>query len=118
MMSSSGQATALEIYVSGSLNVFNHQTTVDLKNRVVCYDIKDLGSHLKKIGMMIIQDQVWNRVSENRKARSGKPGCGDGLCFRQGGAAKSRLYPRQRPLSTLEKVSSSPQPRLTTAASG
>ena len=59
-------ATALEIYVSGSLNVFNHQTTVDLKNRVVCYDIKDLGSHLKKIGMMIIQDQVWNRVSENR----------------------------------------------------
>ena len=60
-------ATALEIYVSGSLNVFNHQTTVDLKNRVVCYDIKDLGSHLKKIGMMIIQDQVWNRVSENRK---------------------------------------------------
>ena len=59
-------ATALEIYVTGSLNVFNHRTNVDTNNRVVCYDIKELGKQLKKIGMMIVQDQVWNRVTRNR----------------------------------------------------
>ena len=59
-------ATALEIYVSGSLNVFNHRTNVELTNRIVCYDIKDLGKQLKKIGMLVVQDQVWGRVTENR----------------------------------------------------
>ena len=59
-------ATALEIYVSGSLNVFNHRTNVELNNRLVCYDIKDLGKQLKKIGMLVVQDQVWGRVTENR----------------------------------------------------
>ena len=59
-------ATALEIYVSGSLNVFNHRTNVELTNRLVCYDIKDLGKQLKKIGMLAVQDQVWGRVTENR----------------------------------------------------
>ena len=59
-------ATALEIYVSGSLNVFNHRTIVELTNRLVCYDIKDLGKQLKKIGMLVVQDQVWGRVTENR----------------------------------------------------
>ena len=60
-------ATALEIYVSGSLNVFNHRTNVELTNRLVCYDIKDLGKQLKKIGMLVVEDQVWGRVSENRE---------------------------------------------------
>ena len=59
-------ATALEIYVNGSLNVFNHQTNVQLGNRVICFDIKDLGKQLKKLGMLIVQDQVWNRVTVNR----------------------------------------------------
>jgi type IV secretory pathway VirB4 component len=59
-------ATALEIYVSGSLNVFNHRTNVDIENRLVCYDIKELGKQLKKLGMLIVQDQVWNRVTANR----------------------------------------------------
>ena len=59
-------ATALEIYVTGSLNVFNHRTNVELTNRLVCYDIKDLGKQLKKIGMLIVEDQVWGRVSANR----------------------------------------------------
>ena len=59
-------ATALEIYVSGSLNIFNHRTNVELTNRLVCYDIKDLGKQLKKIGMLVVEDQVWGRVSENR----------------------------------------------------
>ena len=59
-------ATALEIYVNGSLKVFNHQTNVELDNRIICFDIKDLGKQLKKLGMLIIQDQVWNRVTINR----------------------------------------------------
>ncbi|MBE5834414.1 MAG: conjugal transfer protein TraE [Butyrivibrio sp.] len=59
-------ATALEIYVTGSLNVFNHRTNVDITNRLVCYDIKELGKQLKKIGMLVVQDQVWGRVTENR----------------------------------------------------
>ncbi len=59
-------ATALEIYVFGSLNVFNNQTNVDINSRIVCYDIKDLGKLLKKIGMLIVQDQVWGRVTANR----------------------------------------------------
>ena len=49
-------ATALEIYVNGSLNVFNHRTNVDVKSRLVCYDIKELGKQLKKIGMLVVQD--------------------------------------------------------------
>ena len=61
-------ATALEIYVTGSLNVFNHQSNVDINNRIVCYDIKELGKQLKKIGMLVVQDQVWNRVTINRAA--------------------------------------------------
>ena len=59
-------AAALELYVHGSLNVFNHRTNVDMNNRLVCFDIKELGKQLKKIGMLIVQDQVWNRVTVNR----------------------------------------------------
>ena len=62
-------ATALEIYVKGSLNVFNHRTNVDVNNRIVCYDIKELGKQLKKIGMLVVQDQIWNRVTVNRTLR-------------------------------------------------
>ena len=59
-------ASALELYVNGSLNLFNHRTNVDIHNRLVCFDIKELGTQLKKVGMLIIQDQVWNRVTLNR----------------------------------------------------
>ncbi len=62
-------ATALEIYVNGSLRVFNHQTNVELDNRLICFDIKELGKQLKKLGMLIVQDQVWNRVTINRNAK-------------------------------------------------
>jgi len=61
-------AAALELYVSGSLNVFNHLTNVDIDKRIVCYDIKELGKQLKQLGMLVIQDQVWNRVTVNRAA--------------------------------------------------
>lgn len=62
-------ATALEIYVSGSLSAFNHRTNVNIDNRIVCYDIRELGKQLKKIGMLAVQDQVWNRVTANRSER-------------------------------------------------
>ena len=62
-------ATALEIYVTGSLNVFNHRSNVNIENRVVSFDIKELGKQLKKIGMLVVQDAVWNRVTINREQR-------------------------------------------------
>ena len=62
-------ATALEIYVYGSLNVFNHRTNINIANRIVSFDIKELGKQLKKIGMLIVQDAVWNRVTINREQR-------------------------------------------------
>jgi len=62
-------ARSLELYVTGSLNVFNHQTNVDINNRIVCFDIKELGKNLKKMGMLIVQDQVWNRVTVNREMK-------------------------------------------------
>ena len=59
-------ASALELYVKGSLNVFNHHTNVDISNHIVCFDIKELGKQLKKLGMLVVQDQIWNRVTINR----------------------------------------------------
>ena len=59
-------AQALDLYVSGSLNVFNHRTNGDIESRIVAFDIKELGKQLKKIGMLIVQDQIWGRVTQNR----------------------------------------------------
>ena len=59
-------AQALDLYVNGSLNFFNHRTTVDIHDRLVCFDIKGLGKNLKKPGMLIVQDAVWNTVTVNR----------------------------------------------------
>ena len=61
-------ATALEIYVKGSLNLFNHRTNVNVNNRIVYYAIKELGKQMKKLGMLIVQDAVWGRVTANRSA--------------------------------------------------
>lgn len=60
-------AVSMEMYVHGSLSVFNHRTNVDIHNRLVCFDIKDLGNRLKEIGMLTIQDQVWTRVARNKQ---------------------------------------------------
>ena len=49
-------AAALELYVSGSLNVFNHRTNVELSNRLVCFDIKQLGKQLKKLGIITLKN--------------------------------------------------------------
>lgn len=64
-----GLCTRLELYVTGSLKVFNHRTNVDLHNRVVSFDIKDLGKKLRKLGMLIIQEQLWQRVAMNREMK-------------------------------------------------
>lgn len=61
-------AAALEIYVTGSLNLFNNRTNVRVNSRLLCYDIKALGKMLKKIGLLILTDQVWGRVTANRAA--------------------------------------------------
>lgn len=63
-------ANSLEIYVNGSLNIFNHRTNVDLKSRIVCFNVKKLKNNLRKLGMLIVQDQVWNKVSANRGNKS------------------------------------------------
>lgn len=59
-------ATEMEIYVTGSLNIFNHRSNINIKNRLISFDIKEIGKQLQKIGMLIIYDAVWNRVSKNR----------------------------------------------------
>lgn len=61
-----GLALSLELYIKGNLNVFAHKTNVNTSNRVVSYDIKDLGKQLKTIGMLIVLDYVWNRITVNR----------------------------------------------------
>jgi hypothetical protein len=57
---------SLEMFVNGSQNLFNHQTNIDMNNRIICFDIRDLGNQLKKLAMLILQETVWNRVSANR----------------------------------------------------
>jgi type IV secretory pathway VirB4 component len=59
-------ALALELYVEGSLDVFSKHTNIDINNRVVVFDIKDLGKQLRTFGMLIVLDQIWNRVTTNR----------------------------------------------------
>ena len=62
-------ASALELYCTGSLNLFNHRTNVQVNSRLLCFDIKALGKMLKKIGLLILTDQVWGRVTANREKR-------------------------------------------------
>ena len=62
-------ANSLLLYVHGSQNYFNHRTNVDSQNRIMCFDIRDLGNQLKELGMLIVQDAVWNRVSQNRERK-------------------------------------------------
>jgi hypothetical protein len=62
-------SNSLEMFVTGSQNLFNHRTNIDMTNRIICFDIKELGNQLKKVGMLIVQDTVWNRVSVNRNQK-------------------------------------------------
>ena len=61
-------AVELELYTEGSLSVFSHQTNVDTTKRFVVFDVKDLGKQLRSMGMLIILDQIWNRITSNRNA--------------------------------------------------
>ena len=60
-------ALSLELFTEGTLDVFSHQTNVDMQNRILCFDVLDLGKQLKSIGMLIMLDTILNRVMENRK---------------------------------------------------
>ena len=62
-----GLATAIELYAIGNLSVFSEKTNININNRIVCFDIKDLGKQLKPMGMLITLDAIWNRIVENRK---------------------------------------------------
>ncbi|MGI6144758.1 MAG: VirB4-like conjugal transfer ATPase, CD1110 family [Peptococcia bacterium] len=59
-------ATALELYTTGNLSVFANKTNINVNNRLICYDIKDLGKQLKTMGMLIVLDAIWNRITFNR----------------------------------------------------
>ena len=63
-----GDASLLH-YVTGSLRIFNNRTNIDLSSRIVAFDLKELGKSLKKIGMLVLQDFVWNKVTINRAAK-------------------------------------------------
>ena len=60
-------ALAIELFVNGSLNTFAKETNVDTNNRLVCYDILDLGKQLLPIGMLVVLDSILNRITMNRK---------------------------------------------------
>ena len=60
-------ALSMELFTDGSLNAFAHETNVDMNNRMIVYDIMDLGEHLKTMGLLVITDAMLNRVSENWK---------------------------------------------------
>lgn len=63
-----GLAMALKLYTGeGSLNVFGGQSNVDVNNRFVVYDIKDVGYKLKPMAMLIILDAIQNNLSRNRR---------------------------------------------------
>lgn len=59
-------ALSLELYITGTLSAFAHETNVDTSKRFVVYNIKQLGKQLRSLGMMIVLDQIWNRISKNR----------------------------------------------------
>lgn len=62
-------ALALELFTTGTLNVFSHQTNIDSNKRILCFDIQDLGENLKPIGLLVMLDAILNRVIKNRAAK-------------------------------------------------
>lgn len=60
-------ALSLELFVNGSLNIFNHQTNVDVDNRFVVYGIRDLGTELSPITMLVMMESIQQRIVENGK---------------------------------------------------
>ena len=60
-------ALALELFTTGTLNVFAHQTNINSNNRLLCFDIQDLGENLKPVGLLVMLDAIFNRVIRNRQ---------------------------------------------------
>lgn len=60
-------ADGLEIYCKGSLNIFAHQTNVEYQKRFVVYDIKDVGATMKSMALLVVLDNIWNRMVEGRE---------------------------------------------------
>ena len=60
-------ALSLELFATGSLDAFSHQSNVNVNNRIACYDILELGDQMKSIGLLIMLDNIMNRVMANRK---------------------------------------------------
>lgn len=61
-------ALSLELFTSGSLDAFAHETNVDTQSRILAYDIMDLGKQLKTMGLLVITDAMLNRVTANWRA--------------------------------------------------
>lgn len=59
-------ALSLELFINGSLNTFAKETNVDTNNRLICYDIFDLGKQLMPIGMLVVLDSILNRIAQNK----------------------------------------------------
>lgn len=59
-------ATALEIYAVGSQNIFSEKTNVDCNNRFTVFDIKDVGTSLKTLALLVVLDNVWNQIVDGR----------------------------------------------------
>lgn len=61
-----GIALDLELYIEGTLSVFANHTNVDTQKRLIVYDVRDLGKQLRTFGMIVVLDQIWNRITQNR----------------------------------------------------
>ena len=62
-----GLALSSELFINGSLNTFAQKTNVDTKNRIIAYDIRELGEQLMPLGMLVTLDSIFNRVIQNWK---------------------------------------------------
>ncbi len=60
-------ALAIELFTNGSLDTFAQPTNVDTNNRLICYDILELGSQLLPVGMLVVLDNILNRITSNRR---------------------------------------------------
>lgn len=87
-------ALALELFTVGSLNVFSHQTNINTKSRILCFDIQDLGENLKSVGLLVMLDAIYNRVIQT--ARRGNIPMSTStrfICFSPMGAAADAVLP-------------------------
>lgn len=60
---------AIELYTKGALDIFAKQSNIDYKNRLICFDTNELGSQLKSVGSMLILEEIWRKIVENKGKR-------------------------------------------------